>query len=317
MKLGKIIIKDFRSISSAELVLDPQITALVGGNESGKSNLLLAINKFLTVEDFEDTDKYQLSNTEPYISGEFIDFSEEELNYLKSTYGLETVEKLVISRTGNTYQVDLPELPVNVGVLTPPIDKSLEQLPPDAPLETQEPEPAPSVSLNIEGILQEITNKIPDATLINALGDLIKGKNIPLTELALTYEDLDKDENSNKGHIITIKKLLELGGIQDSDLTNVDTSIRVDKLNRGAAKAGEKLRSAWTQEDIKMRMFSDPTNLVIQFRDCRNIADSDKDNDAKWIWTWPEDRSFGFRWYVTFYSRYLAEIENSQNAIFL
>lgn len=316
MKLGKVIIKDFRSITSTELILDSHITALVGGNESGKSNILLAINKFLNVEDFEETDKYQLSTTEPYISVEFTDFSEEELKTLKELTEVDPIHKIIVSRTGNTYKLEFPEIPID-SESTAPAEEAIKESPADVPPDTQEPEPVPSAPIDANYVIDEIKNKIPDANLINALGDLIRGKNIPLTDLALTYEDLEKEENRNKGYLITIKKLLELGGIQDSDITHADTSFRVDKLNRGAAKAGEKLRTAWTQEDIKMRMFADPTNLVIQFRDCRNIADSDKDNDAKWIWTWPEDRSFGFQWYVTFYSRYLSEIENSQNAIFL
>lgn len=313
MKLGKVIIQNFRSITSTELTLDSQITTLVGGNESGKSNILLALNKFLNVEDFEETDRYQLSTKESYISVEFIDFSDEELKFLKEYTKVEDIEKIIVSRTGNNYKLEFPEIPNDPEPETPS-EQSAEQVSPDVPVE---PIPVPSAPINEDALIEELIKRIPDATLINALGDLIKGKNIPLSDLALSYEDLDKEENNNKGHIITIKKLLDLGEIQNSDITHTDTSLRVDKLNRGAAKAGEKLRSAWTQEDIKMRIFSDSTNLVIQFRDCKNIADEDKDNDAKWIWTWPENRSFGFRWYVTFYSRYLAEIEKSENAIFL
>lgn len=62
MKISKIHIENFRSIRHLDFEL-PQISCLVGPNNAGKSNILLAIQKVLgrdwvTVNSFDEQDVY-------------------------------------------------------------------------------------------------------------------------------------------------------------------------------------------------------------------------------------------------------------------
>src|SRR5580692_7590157 len=62
MRISHLCIQNFRSIKTLDIDL-PQICALVGPNNAGKSNLMLAIHRvlgrdWLTVNSFEDDDVY-------------------------------------------------------------------------------------------------------------------------------------------------------------------------------------------------------------------------------------------------------------------
>ena len=63
MVVEKIKIVSYKTIvSEQELDVDPKITVLVGGNETGKTNVLQAINKFSLNNNFETEDISRSSN---------------------------------------------------------------------------------------------------------------------------------------------------------------------------------------------------------------------------------------------------------------
>lgn len=45
MRLKSVVIKNFRSIKELEIPFDSNLRILVGKNEAGKSNILLALSK--------------------------------------------------------------------------------------------------------------------------------------------------------------------------------------------------------------------------------------------------------------------------------
>lgn len=62
MRISRILIENFRSVKSLDIAL-PQMCALVGPNNAGKSNILLAVKKVLgqdwvSVSSFEQEDVY-------------------------------------------------------------------------------------------------------------------------------------------------------------------------------------------------------------------------------------------------------------------
>lgn len=66
MKISTIQIKDYRSISEAKLSLG-EITILLGKNNEGKSNLLMAVNIAIsTLQEFAEIKKRRLFCNPPY-----------------------------------------------------------------------------------------------------------------------------------------------------------------------------------------------------------------------------------------------------------
>lgn len=361
MRLGSVKIENFRSISSCEFVLNSGVVALVGGNESGKSNVLLAIEKFLNQDEFVDEDKYQLANSEPIIEITFNTFAPSEKEQLGTIFGGDEFTELTIRRVGVVYDIISPTLPEPVEI-TEPIEQpeesetklepeKIEEISEDSsanevptateeateqPLEVTPPvdpeaqndssentelddsSKPPEKAISKEDLVKQIIEHIPNAEMINSLEDLIVGNNVPISELYPTDSTNKKEEKPmSDGGLETVRRLLELGGITEADVKELNTSIRAKKLIKGAALIAQKLRNSWQQEDIKMIITADSKHLSLLFRDGKNIPEDDREDDTKWIWTLPRDRSTGFRWYVTFYVRYLSKISESDNVIFL
>ncbi|PCI58089.1 MAG: hypothetical protein COB34_05725 [Methylophilaceae bacterium] len=72
MKLHKVQIRNFRSIEDEEIVFDPKCRILVGINESGKSNVLKALNLLSDTEPSSKDIRYELE--EEAIEEAFVEF---------------------------------------------------------------------------------------------------------------------------------------------------------------------------------------------------------------------------------------------------
>jgi len=348
MKINSVKIKNFRSISETQFDITGGKIAFVGGNESGKSNVLLAIQRFLNKEDFQPEDQYQLAKDLPEIELSFDNLTDKEKQNILEITGKES-STLVINRIGNTYNILHPELPDEIDNSTETTDA--ENAPEDSsdetvttivdPVEPQkeptevtvdttktqdvtadaavgEPDsPEKSVLIPKEEAIEKLKNLIPNVYFIKTVEGLIKGKNLPINELfsdgqALENRTLTTQELKN------IKAFLALGGIEQEDIMDKDTGRAFHNINQKAAIIAQKLSSAWKQERVEIRMSANTTNLVIELKDCGSVEDGEAGKDTtKWIWTYPEDRSEGFRWFVTFYSGYLYGVSKDNNTIFL
>lgn len=311
MKIGKILISNFRSIQETEFELQKTVTAMAGGNESGKSNALKSIKKFLDRTAFDEADQYQLSDLPPTIQVSFHSFTEEEKSSLLELLNVSHIQELVIKRSGEKYELISPQPILEEKSLVTSAEPDINEANTQSEGDNTEPVPSaePEEQLTLEEITEEILSLLPEVEYMRAINDLIIGKNILVSELY--------DPKNTKGELETVRKFLELGGISETLVKSPDTDSRTKHLNRGAARIGKKLRESWNQEDVKLRIFADAEHLVIHFRDGKNISEKYRDDDSKWIWTLPEDRSDGFRWYVTFYTRYIAKLRESKNIILL
>ena len=65
MKLDSFHVWNFRSINDSGSIDVAQITALLGRNESGKSNLLLALKSLNPIDDFAALNAGRLTPTRP------------------------------------------------------------------------------------------------------------------------------------------------------------------------------------------------------------------------------------------------------------
>lgn len=337
MKIGRISVKSFKSISSIDFSMIGSKVALVGGNESGKSNVLLAIQKFLTKEkiDPEDRNQPDLKNTEIEIG--FRDFTPEESKILCDLFKTKSITELRIHRVDDIYTIVSPKLPDMVVSQADEVKSSADENSIEKPAEDTTEKPAedtagktpedstgkeeindtPEPSLTHEQITEKVLELLPHVVLIKTIQGLIKGKNIPLAELYPNDKGVEKS-TLVKSEISTILNFLALGGITKEDVMEVDTAKKHRIINKKAAEISKKISSAWKQERIEIRMSVDSKNLVIEFKDCGSIPDGEDGLDqTKWIWTYPEDRSDGFRWFVTFYSSYLYGQSQAQNIVFL
>lgn len=341
MRVRSVKINNFRSISETSFILSDTVTAIAGGNESGKSNALKAIHRFLRQENFDESDRYQLSSENPRITVNFDDFNETEKQEISKILRQTNVNELIIERVGNNYQIinfdiekilqkekeeakkleeqnlakeanedegGVSEDEAEAENVQADIAEKTEQDTKDEILEkTEQITEDKELPDSLEEITQAVLRYLPDSELINDVSSLITGDGILIEKIyADKYESKDEENRYS-----TIRALLEVGNITKDDLLEKDINKRIQVLRKKSADIAIQIRSAWSQEDVKLELVADNKNLVIHFRDGKNIPDEDREDDTKWIWTLPENRSFGFRWYVTFYAKYLSRIKNT------
>ncbi len=313
MKIKSIKISNYHSIQDTELKVNGNLLAIAGGNESGKSNILSAIDKFLQFKDFGFSDTYKLSNnSQPIIEVTFNQLTLKEKEIINRLYIFDEDLGLTISREGNTYKI------INAKVLKieePSTEEIIPEVVPEpaeastgtAPVDNQEDGVVENTHPELEktdsdiSIPDEVKDILPTTTFVGSIEQLIVGDNIPIQELF--------NDTSNPKYNI-LRKFLAIGNLQETEIREPNQSKRAELLKKGAAKIGQKLKTAWSQEDLKIEIYSDLNSLSILLRDGKNLPT--EDDDTRWIWTLPEERSTGFRWYMTFYALFLSEMENKE-----
>lgn len=280
MKIGRISIKNFRSISQLDLNLQPDINAFVGGNESGKSNILKAITK-ISVEErgkpLSPEDYYSHGNTPPTITLTFVLEGEKD-NKVSELFILTPSNEFTITRTGDEFSCSLTAKPVTEVVENSAPEDVIAQ---------------PQIN-----VLDQIFPLLPKVIYFPSFeqDEYLKGRDIPLSELQIAPEILTTGSK-------TIIDVLSLGNITVPDLSITSPRDRLKKLIKGSALIGKTLSDAWNQEPIRVRIDVSDTKLVILVRDGKNLDEKD---ETSWVWTCPEERSAGFRWFITFYGKFLA-----------
>jgi len=335
MRLGKIKISNFRSISSIEFGIDETITAFVGGNETGKSNILKAINHFFSEEPFSQEDRYSLSQEEPKITIEF-QLTEEENQKIEELSRVNINKKLVVSKTVDGKTIENEEFkdykpPAENGEAEKS-SQAAETITTTEKSENnkaiQEPQ-AEEIQLP-ENVEKEILEMLPKAIFVDVEG-LIKGRNISIA---------DMKANLNSPEYKTIANFLAVGDIgietfEDTKDTSISQAEKSERLGKASATISQKLKEYWGQEDIQVEITTDNTYFTIRFFDGGNRPGSllvsteeytigkikkllrERDDSTRWIWTCPEERSDGFRWFVTFYSGYIHGIESGANLLLI
>lgn len=111
MKLTRVQFEEFRSIFGSSIDIEKGITSLVGINESGKSNVLLAIEKIDKTKKLENIDiaksSKRVHNDEesPKLFLEF-ELTKDEIDIIYPLFGLEEKNKNSISRITFTKEKD-------------------------------------------------------------------------------------------------------------------------------------------------------------------------------------------------------------------
>ncbi|HYM65532.1 MAG TPA: AAA family ATPase [Candidatus Sulfotelmatobacter sp.] len=343
MKIRRIKINNFKSIIDTEFNIPKDLMALVGGNESGKSNVLSSLILFFSDSPLDQAYKHQLCIDDPKITIEF-ELSDQEKNTISLLIGNKKINTLIISKKGNVKTIENINLINKSASNTPETIKSIEpvQINDVAAMSKNDLNPQTTKNVleaNIESIEktpEQINNEIfallPKLVPVLSVDDLIGKKDILLSELIAA-------KSESTGILSTINSFLSLGEIDLDELSNpkLSFSIKNKMLLQSAAKAGKKIREYWTQEDLKIHFGINNETLSIHVRDggCLpikplikqnmkplEVQDANKnidgrEDDTRWIWTDFDERSLGFRWFVTFYSKYLAAVPESENILII
>lgn len=325
MNIGRVIIDNFRSVSSTEFKIEKDITAFVGGNETGKSNILRAISSFFSGDPFSQEDQYLLSDKKPQITIEF-HLTEEENQKIEEISGINFDRKITVIKTEEGKKIKSEEFENFTGSSeqeeTEEEDSEKEKKNEESDEQEEQPDP-----VSKEEIEKEVLKFLPKSILVNVDG-LITGRSISIA---------DMKANLNSPAFKTIHDFLAIGGISLEILesTSLSQSDKTGLLKKSSALIAKKLREYWGQEDIQVEITTNNVHFTINFLDGGNrpgrkpnprktyTADEveeiikETSDSTKWIWTCPEERSNGFRWFVTFHSRYIHGVESESNIILL
>lgn len=315
MQLESFRIQHFRSIVDTEWqTLSPDnITALIGQNESGKTSVLEALMAF----EEEDISQDDLRNDEtfPSIYCKF----KLELNEIAEIFEGKILPKnlnKIIEQNSNSitlfrkwsslekHDFDIEEETIkacwNEVIETP---KSEEQNTPATPVE---------IPITIEEFKKEIFINAPQFILFedNSL--------LPRT---IDIEDI-KNKNKKAEGYIGAENLLKIVNLDISTIeSNPDNRILEDKINTISNKFTADFQKYWGQKIGK----NDKITIQISLKNHSNTAEENKKGKPYLIFyikdsngsLYPDQRSKGVRWFISFYIQLEAMSKDRKNVILI
>jgi predicted ATP-dependent endonuclease of OLD family len=368
----KIRILSYKTIvSEQELDVDPKITVLIGGNETGKTNVLQAINKFSMSNNFETED---ISRSSSHYRREILpsvgivfSVSKEEQQKLTAILPiLADSNKLEIWKRGNgldayhmaiseeriaefsrknevlqrqisTVEKDVKDanqrvVEINkrmmvekafVAAANAPLDKKQEAEDRLKSLMTQFSEisaQAKEKSVELEGYKKDLSetsglgrrfkngflNLSPEEVkgIFEVLSTIYFPEEIPYLPEKVSIPDLISHPRKDKNKIVS--NLLKLGEIEDLKILQASTRRRSVVLRKAEELISERLNHIWKQEKIEFQISADEKSLELTLREPVSIAAP------------PEERSEGFRWFLSFYAQFIVDAhEQLKNTLVL
>jgi len=366
----KIKIISYKTIvSEQELDVDPKITMLIGGNETGKTNVLEVMNKFSLNNNFETEDVSRSSNRYrreilPNVGIVFL-LSEEDRQKLTTILPIfRDSKKLEIWKKGNgldTYHIVISE--EMISELTREIDdlqkrsvtlskevkdanvraeaikkqlsseeEKLAKLPAErkeeaedriSRLTTQVSEITASIkekNAELEGYRQELLKTsqimkrlkndqlnltpVESKNVFQVLPKIYFPEEVSYLPEEVPIPSLISQPTKNKNKIVA--NLLKLGGIDDLKILQAQRRRRSVVLRRAEKLISERLSQIWKQEKIEIQINADEKFLRINLREPVSITAP------------PEERSEGFRWFLSFYVQFIVDTrEQLRNTLIL
>ena len=300
MRLKKVEFKNYKSISKGILDIERDITCLVGVNESGKSNILLALEKADTSNEFSineysrHTKDYGTDENSPEIKLWFEVIKNEEKK-IKELLGLPEVSIIVLIKKGEFYSLEFPNIDYEncqYGV------KDLNNISEEEENIITEEDEEESNNLNKQEIRETIISELEDYIPRFIRFDSVNFDEYFLPENGeVSISKFISDPDAMK----PIKNLLTLGGITDYGIlkaTNENERIRRDKLLNDANKKINKeiLRVVWPIESVEIEISGESDILKIR------LKEKGKTSPFK-----PSERSRGLQWALAFNIFFLAE----------
>ena len=280
MKLRSIKIENFRSIENltfdVEEVAFSHTFALIGANETGKSNFLEAIalvgdaNAKLSLKDYTDRTK------EVRVTLSF------ELGTFDKGY-IEVRRKIISISRFEGYGTSMSPLPINVCAIFDPIKKGESDSPKRFLVEPSihgfEQLDEPRKMELSEALTEHFKQKHFRATLWKPEKEYIISKSIDLNEFANTPTKFIPLRNCFKMAKLKPKNMLELTDAEESDVER--------KLENVVAKY---IKKAWPSHPVRIKFRISDGKLTFL------VEDEEFNSGSKTM----EQRSDGFRWFVSF-----------------
>lgn len=327
MKLNKFRVTNFRSIQDSGWVECNDVTTLVGINESGKSNLLLALWKLRParggeIDILHDMPVSKLSSlrnkleTTPFICGEFT-IDEDSADYISCTLNCSCQNGTLISVTrffDGHYVVEFPDgNPCSNGSGDDPEE------------ELDSSETAPSEYTEDE-LRDAVLHEIPKFVYYSNYGNLsakiylphvikwLNGQNIPGIEV-------------NEDQVRTLRVLFEFVNLNPQEILDLGKDPKVIAMERSRNQTEPTKQDIKKAEDDKEQrsilLQSASGELTRQFRDWWKQGEYkfrfEADGDYFRIWVSDqirtdevglELRSTGLQWFLSFYLIFLVESQD-------
>lgn len=245
MTISRVFVRAFKSIFELAFPLDPKITALVGANESGKTNILKALHAFSPGAQFDNTltcqySDYYYQGKCPEVALEFSQISKENRrNLLRFSEAFKDTETLLVKKEGPT----LDDYHVFVGE-------------------------------------SEIGLRERDMFLAT-LPKLLYFDEIQLLKNRATLEDLLEGGD----HYRTERNLLRIGGINNPELIFEDSTRGRRASEEASRLITQQIRRAWSQEPtIEIKLNVNGNILYIDISDGTTVFDTPESRSLGFRW---------------------------------
>ncbi|MFA5773152.1 MAG: AAA family ATPase [Candidatus Paceibacterota bacterium] len=332
LTLKSIRCQSFRTINDDSLDVDEKITVLVGANESGKTNLLEAIefldaDKELTESDTKINSEYSRKNYLPNVIYEF-ELSEELLDKLKRyARFFEKHNRITITREGNDEDETYLDTPNGQGFQYVEIYKNISEV--EQKLQTKNGNTislAPNnwtsspityhknTKLFRDKKLQKVEKKERDDLLYKKISEIIFDAlpSVFLWKYSDEYyipKDVPISFHVIKEQYSSVVNLFRLGGIEEdkiaSHFTNRDSVYIHNFLTDISRKVTKVINNTWKQrKNIKLTMHYKEAFIEILVEEKGYQID-------------PKKRSEGLQWYLTFLINFRSKLQTLKNNIIL
>lgn len=305
MKLRKVEFIKYRSISGGVLDIESDITCLVGINESGKSNVLFALEKADTDEELtaaeysRHSDDYGSDENSPELKLWF-EPTKDEQKEIKGMLGVEDVSMVMLTKIKDEYRLDYPS--INYEKSSFVSKENTEESEEEATTENQESQETEEETADSE---EEIRGKVVEE-LKKYIPQFLRFDSVDFDEYFLpdNGEVTISQFISNPDEMRPVKNLLALGGITDFNvLQAADENKRItrDKLLGDASQKinSEILRVIWPVESVEVELSAETDILKIR------LKEKGKTSPFK-----PMERSRGLQWALAFNIYFLAETKD-------
>lgn len=326
MKLKKFSVTNFRSVINSGWIECDDVTSLVGINEAGKSNIILALWKLNPARNGDIDALHDMPNKEYaswrgrkneicFISA-FFDLDSSQKEYINSFFGKD-VESVLVSRfyDGNyTMQFYNENIEVEVEKVTKKDAKDGEE-------KVYDPK-------------NYILRETPKFVYYSNYGNLDAQIYLPHVIKLLNGEKIDGFDNDDKVRTLRVlfdyvglkpEEVLELGKdpqefthysgaqytkkeITSADIENATKSKeeRTTLLNSASAKLTKDFKQWWKQGEYRFRLQADGDFFKIWVSDDRRTEEIEL-----------ERRSTGLQWFLSFYLTFLVESQDAHKGAIL
>jgi len=245
MIVSQVYINSFKSIRQLALPLDPKITVLIGPNESGKTNILRAIESGrpdvpMTEEQTCQFSEFYNTGKTPQIGLEIMSLTREEKAKLIGLYeGFRNIDQFVITREGpkaSDYTIQAGEKMLTLG---------------------------------------------SGKSIFEMLPKILYFDSISIIRDRVSMESLIKDNEDFK----TERNLLKIGGVDEPAIIFEDSTRGRRATEETGREITRRIQQVWTQEpslEIKLRV--NGKFMYVDFSDATTVYDTPKTRSPGFLW---------------------------------